>query len=108
MSTPGLFRFSAVTSNTHRIHYDAPYTTEVEGYPGLVVHGPLTATLMADMVSRAWGESMITEFSFRLKHPLFVDDPFVVEGIESTDGLQAKLSVRSSAATIATATARRQ
>src|SRR5690625_6327319 len=45
-----LFRYSALTFNSHRIHYDAPYTQEVEGYPGLVVHGPLVATLLLDLL----------------------------------------------------------
>ena len=45
-----LFRYSALTMNSHRIHYDQPYVTGTEGYPGLVVHGPLTATLLLDLV----------------------------------------------------------
>ena len=47
-----LFRYSALTFNGHRIHYDHPYVTQVEGYPGLVVHGPLIATLLVDLVRR--------------------------------------------------------
>ena len=48
-----LFRYSALTFNSHRIHYDRRYVTDVEGYPGLVVHGPLIATLLADLLRRA-------------------------------------------------------
>ena len=47
-----LFRYSALTFNGHRIHYDRDYVTQVEGYPGLVVHGPLTATLLVDLIRR--------------------------------------------------------
>ena len=49
---PLLFRFSALTANAHRIHYDQPYCTDVERYPGLVVHGPLLAVLMAELPRR--------------------------------------------------------
>jgi len=69
-----LFRFSAVTFNAHRIHYDHPYTTAVEGYPGLVVHGPFTAArLFAHARARA-GRSP-TSFAFRALAPLFVSQP---------------------------------
>lgn len=100
-----LFRFSAITANAHRIHYDAPYATEVEGYPDLVVHGPLLAILMADLVGRAWGDSRVEKFSFRLQHPLFANDPFVVEGVSAENGLSASLSVKGSGGTAATASA---
>ena len=60
-----LFRFSALTFNSHRIHYDAPYATGVEGYRGLVVHGPLTATLLLDLARRALGENALKTFNFR-------------------------------------------
>ncbi|APE34707.1 hypothetical protein BOX37_12930 [Nocardia mangyaensis] len=106
--TTALFRYSALTANAHRIHYDAPYATEVEGYPGLVVHGPLLATLMADLVGQAWGDSRVGEFSFRLKHPLFAHDLFVVEGVSAEDGRSASLSVTGSVATAATARAVRR
>lgn len=65
-----LFRFSAVTFNAHRIHYDRPYATDVEGYPGLVVHGPLTAVLLIDLLRRHSNRSVIG-FSFRARAPLF-------------------------------------
>ena len=60
-----LFRYSALTFNTHRIHYDAPYATEVERYRGLVVHGPLIATLLLRMAARALGENALQRFEFR-------------------------------------------
>ncbi|NIL77301.1 MaoC/PaaZ C-terminal domain-containing protein [Rhodococcus sp. B10] len=108
VATPTLFRYSALTANAHRIHYDAPYATGVEGYPGLVVHGPLLATLMADLVGRAWGDAEVGEFSFRLKHPLFADDLFVVEGSVDDAAQSAALSVTGSVATAATAKAVRR
>ena len=72
-----LFRFSAITFNGHRIHYDAPYAREVEGYGGLVVHGPLQATLMAHMAADLHGKTP-SRFSFRGKSPLFDDAPFTI------------------------------
>ncbi|MEJ2540762.1 MAG: acyl-CoA dehydrogenase [Gemmatimonadota bacterium] len=65
-----LFRFSALTFNAHRIHYDRPYAMDEEGYPGLVVHGPLTAMLLADLVRRH-DPSQLAAFSFRGRAPLF-------------------------------------
>ena len=70
-----LFRFSALTFNAHRIHYDRPYATQEEGYPGLVVHGPLTAMLLLQLV-RQHSSRQITEFSFRGQSPLFDLSPF--------------------------------
>ena len=64
-SEPLLFRFSALTFNSHRIHYDAPYAADVEGYRGLVVHGPLTATLLLDLARRHLGDNELKGFSFR-------------------------------------------
>lgn len=62
---PLLFRFSALTFNSHRIHYDLPYATSEEGYRGLVVHGPLTATLLADLAQRQFGDNALKRFAFR-------------------------------------------
>jgi 3-methylfumaryl-CoA hydratase len=70
-----LFRFSALTFNAHRIHYDRPYATQVEGYPGLVVHGPLTAVLLMDLVRRN-AKAPVADFSFRGQAPLFDLAPF--------------------------------
>lgn len=69
-----LFRFSAVTFNAHRIHYDVPYAKQVEGYPDLVVHGPLTATRLCALTRRVAGKPL-KRFSFRGEAPLFVDQP---------------------------------
>ncbi|MDZ5696582.1 FAS1-like dehydratase domain-containing protein [Chelativorans sp. M5D2P16] len=66
-----LFRYSALTFNGHRIHYDRPYVTDVEGYPGLVVHGPLSATLLLDLVRRKLPAARIKSFGFRAVSPLF-------------------------------------
>ena len=66
-----LFRYSALTFNGHRIHYDRDYVTKEEGYPGLVVHGPLIATLLVDLVRRNAPEAQIAEFEFRAISPLF-------------------------------------
>ncbi|MCA1660980.1 MAG: MaoC family dehydratase N-terminal domain-containing protein [Novosphingobium sp.] len=60
-----LFRFSALTFNSHRIHYDRPYARGVEGYRGLVVHGPLTATLLLDLARRELGDNALRSFAFR-------------------------------------------
>jgi hydroxyacyl-ACP dehydratase HTD2-like protein with hotdog domain len=67
-----LFRFSAITFNSHRIHYDVPYAAEVEGYPGLVVHGPLTALTVAGFVERCTN-ARLASFDFRATAPMFVD-----------------------------------
>jgi 3-methylfumaryl-CoA hydratase len=67
-----LFRFSAVTWNAHRIHYDWPYATESEGYPGLVVHGPLLALILALDAAQDIGE--LDEVDFRAQAPVFVGD----------------------------------
>ncbi len=64
-----LFRYSALSFNSHRIHYDLPYATEVEGYPGLVVHGPLIATLLLDHLRRH-SEQPLRSFEFKAVRPL--------------------------------------
>ena len=73
-----LFRYSALTFNGHRIHYDHPYVTAVEGYPGLVVHGPLMATLMLDLLRRERPDAFLRRFSFRATAPLFAGEPLTV------------------------------
>jgi 3-methylfumaryl-CoA hydratase len=75
-----LFRYSALTFNGHRIHYDRRYATEVEGYPGLVVHGPLIATLLLDLLRRSSPQASIARFAFRAVSPLFDIAPFSVCG----------------------------
>ena len=86
-----LFRYSALTFNSHRIHYDRPYVTEVEGYPGLVVHGPLIATLLLDLLRRNLPSANVTRFSFRAVKPLFDVAPFSVCGRLEGDGTSVKL-----------------
>ena len=84
-----LFRYSALTFNPHRIHYDQPYCTQEEGYPGLVVHGPLIATLMVDLCRRSRPDAEIKEFSFRALSPLFVDHAMTLGGAPSDEGSSA-------------------
>jgi len=68
-----LFRYSALTFNGHRIHYDHPYVTQGEGYPGLVVHGPLIAMLLVDLVRRELPHATLQSFAFRALRPTFAD-----------------------------------
>jgi len=75
-----LFRYSALTFNGHRIHYDRRYATAVEGYPGLVVHGPLIATLLLDALRRNMPEAQVARFEFRAVSPLFDTAHFAVCG----------------------------
>lgn len=75
-----LFRYSAVTFNSHRIHYDWPYVTDSEGYPGLVVHGPLIATALVHAFANAHPATRIERFSFRGLRPLIAPKPFTVCG----------------------------
>jgi 3-methylfumaryl-CoA hydratase len=86
-----LFRYSALTFNPHRIHYDLRYCTDVEGYPGLVVHGPLIATLLAEVVRRHLPGARVTSFSFRAVRPVFDTHPFSVNGRLENDGKTVKL-----------------
>jgi len=75
-----LFRYSALTFNGHRIHYDLKYVMEEEGYPGLVVHGPLMATLLMDLCSRENPHQNLTAFSYRAVSPVFDTTAFAVKG----------------------------
>ena len=81
-----LFRYSALTFNGHRIHYDRSYVTEVEGYPGLIVHGPLIATLLVDLLRRELPDAVLTQFDFKAASPLFDIHPFTVCGKREADG----------------------
>jgi 3-methylfumaryl-CoA hydratase len=85
-----LFRYSALTFNGHRIHYDHPYVTQVEGYPGLIVHGPLIATLLMDLANRQ-RPGALRQFAFRAISPLFDTAPFSVHGTLAADGASARL-----------------
>lgn len=80
-----LFRYSALTFNGHRIHYDQPYATGVEGYPGLVVHGPLLATLLMDLLRRQT-DAPVAEFAFRALATITDTDDFSVHGARRDDG----------------------
>lgn len=73
-----LFRYSALTFNAHRIHYDRDYAREIENYPALVVQGPLTATLLVDHFLRETPEAAIATFAFRARRPLFDTDPIAL------------------------------
>jgi len=75
-----LFRYSALTFNGHRIHYDRPYATGEEGYPGLVVHGPLLATLLLDLARRQFPDRGIERFRFKAVRATFDVSPFHVVG----------------------------
>ena len=81
-----LFRYSALTFNGHRIHYDLPYVTEEEGYPGLVVHGPLIATLLMDLCRREQADRMLVSFNYTAISPLFHIHPFTLYGIPCENG----------------------
>jgi 3-methylfumaryl-CoA hydratase len=94
-----LFRFSALTANGHRIHYDEPYTTRAEGFPGLVVHGPLLAMYMSEL-ARTNSERPLHTFEFRLKRPVFVGDKVRAQGTPSADGASAELSLISGTANV--------
>ena len=89
-----LFRYSALTFNGHRIHYDRRYVTEVEGYPGLIVHGPLIATLLVDLLRRNLPDATIAAIEFRAVKPVFDIAPFHVCGRPETDGKTVKLWTR--------------
>lgn len=81
VTTPLLFRYSAMTFNAHRIHYDLPYAQDVEKYPGLVVHGPMQATLLLNAAMRHTGRQP-AEFNYRGVHPMFHTHPLHLMGHE--------------------------
>ncbi len=81
-----LFRYSALTFNSHRIHYDRPYATGVEGYPGLVVHGPLIATMLLDLVRSERPGAVVKAFDFKAVSPLFDTHPLMLCGRLEADG----------------------
>lgn len=85
-----LFRYSALTFNGHRIHYDLPYATGVEGYAGLVVHGPLTATLVQGFAQRAAGARRLTTFAFKATQPLYAGDELHLRAWREGGGLTLK------------------
>lgn len=90
-----LFRFSALTGNAHRIHYDEPYARDVEGYPGLVVHGPLLAVAMLETVRRHAPERSVESLSYRLRAPAFAGERLRIDAEPTgADGDCAVLSTR--------------
>lgn len=92
-----LFRYSALTFNGHRIHYDRDYATQIEGYPGLIVHGPLLATYLLEMMARQYPNSTVTEFEFKAVSPVFDEGSFVVCGLEPDKNGRCELWIRNGA-----------
>ncbi len=87
-----LFRYSALTFNGHRIHYDTPYATGTEGYPGLIVHGPLQATLLLDLAQAHAAPGLrLARFEYRALSPTFAGRPLSVNGIPAEDGHSAQV-----------------
>ena len=89
-----LFRYSALTFNGHRIHYDRRYVTKTEGYPGLIVHGPLIATLLVELLRQQMPHAEITQYEFRAVRPLFDINPFYTCGEPQPDGKTVHLWAR--------------
>ena len=103
---PALFRFSALTYNAHRIHYDAAYARAVEGYPDLVVHGPLLALLTLELPRRHAPGRPVAEFTFQARRPVFATDRLLVHGRPGADGTVALTVATSDAAAAMTASVR--
>ena len=95
-----LFRYSALTFNGYRIHYDRRFATEAQGHPGLIVHAPLVATLLADLLRRNLPETNVSSFSFRAITALFDTGPFFICGRPDDDG-SVKLWARDAAGALA-------
>ena len=83
-----LFRYSALTFNTHRIHYDLPYARQEERYRGLVVHGPLTASLLLQLAASELGENRLRQFTFRGVSPAIADEPLHLVMRKGGDGFE--------------------
>ena len=96
-----LFRYSALTFNGHRIHYDRKYVTEVEGYPGLIVHGPMIATLLLDLLRHERPDAEVARYEFRAMRPMFDINHFFVCGEPQADGKTVKLWARDHAGALA-------
>jgi 3-methylfumaryl-CoA hydratase len=95
-----LFRYSALTFNGHRIHYDRDYVTKVEGYPGLIVHGPLQASLLIEYAARQRGNKPPQKFAYRGVNPLFDGAEFSVNGNETDAGIEVWTANASGAPTM--------
>ena len=87
-----LFRYSAISFSSHRIHYDRDYAKQ-EGYPGILVHGPLTATLLIDLFQRSNQDKSIRYFEYTARRPMFDGAPFTVMGRAEDDGMVSLLAV---------------
>ena len=87
-SEPLLFRYSALTFNSHRIHYDLPYARDEERYRGLVVHGPLTATLLLDLAQRLLGDNSLSTFAFRGTSPAICGEALHLVMRETESGIE--------------------
>ena len=83
-----LFRYSALTFNGHRIHYDRDYVTKVEGYPGLIFHGPLQATLIVELAAKLHGGRPPKKLSYRGVQPLFEGSEFSINANTSDSGME--------------------
>ncbi|AJX31134.1 FAS1-like dehydratase domain-containing protein [Burkholderia oklahomensis] len=86
-----LFRYSALTFNGHRIHYDRSYAQQAEGYPDLVVHGPLIATLLLDLVSRSMPKAVVVDYAYKAVRPTFFGHAFTLCGRLAPDGGSVEL-----------------
>ena len=86
-SEPLLFRYSALTFNSHRIHYDKSYAVQEEGYPGLVVQGPLMATLLLNLAANELGANKLSRFSFRGQSPAFANDAIYLVGNQGHENI---------------------
>lgn len=92
-----LFRYSALTLNSHRIHYDRDYATQIEGYPGLIVHGPLLATYLVELVARQFPNKSLKSFEFKAVSPVFDRGVFSVCGLEPDENGRCKLWIENEA-----------
>lgn len=86
-----LMRYSALTANGHRIHYDVPYVTEVEGYPNLLVHGPLMATMLAEAVRRDLPDREVARFECRARQPFFLGRSATVRSTQDGNTVNLQL-----------------
>jgi 3-methylfumaryl-CoA hydratase len=96
-----LFRFSALTGNTHRIHYDERYATTVEGFAGLLVHGPLLALLLLELPRRYAPGSRVAQFGYRARRPVIAGEPVVVSGERGDTPGSWNLTVRAGSGAVA-------
>jgi 3-methylfumaryl-CoA hydratase len=83
-----LFRYSALTFNGHRIHYDRDYVTKVEGYPGLIFHGPMQAALLVEFAAKLHGGAAPKKFSYRGVQPLFEGSEFSINANDTNAGME--------------------